>query len=267
MAAVENEGWGAPSAWADILTDIEANKAAQQLYGKLVGKVVEDADTVKSLTPLYPIGCKRPCIDTGYYETYNLPHVKLVDLKKGAIKRVTEQGIETEQGAFAFDVIVYATGFDAVTGALNRIDIRGKGGEKLRERWETEGPRTYLGLQARGFPNLFTITGPLSPAVLANMILAVEQHMDWIGDLLVHMRAKGLSTVEPEEDAVDAWVEHNASVSEGTVATDPSCNSWYVGANVPGKARIYMNYRGGFPVYREKCAEIAARGYEGFAIA
>ena len=154
-----------------------------------------------------------------------------------------------------------------VTELKRELKTEGFDFDALRDRWEAEGPRTYLGLQARGFPNLFTITGPLSPAVLANMILAVEQHMDWIGDLIVHMREKNIRTVEPEEAAVDSWVDHNASVSEGTVATDPSCNSWYVGANVPGKARIYMNYRGGFPVYRERCNQIAANGYEGFAFA
>jgi len=174
LARLDREGWLAatPFAWADVTTDIEANRAAQELYAEMIRREVKDPQTAAALVPQYPMGCKRPIIDIGYFETFNQPNVTLVDLKKGAIRRITPQGIETEQGAFPLDVIVYATGFDAMTGALNRIDIRGRDGRRMREAWVAEGPRSYLGLMVADFPNFFTITGPGSPSVLTNMIAA-----------------------------------------------------------------------------------------------
>ncbi len=269
LARVEREGWGAAStfAWADVGTNIEANRACTELYGVMISKIVKDPETAKSLVPHYPMGCKRPIIDIGYFNTFNRDNVTLVDLRKGAIKRVTETGIETEQGALELDVILYATGFDAMTGALNRIDITGRDGKKMRDAWIAEGPRTYLGLQVHGFPNLFTITGPGSPSVLTNMIMSVEQHGCWIVDCLDHMRDNDLERIEATEPAQESWVEHVASLAEGGVRVHETCTSWYLGANIPGKVRVYMPYAGGLNVYREKCREIAAKGYEGFILA
>jgi cyclohexanone monooxygenase len=267
MQRVDELGWGAPAAWLDVMVDMDANAAARELYGELVRRNVGDADTAASLVPTYPMGCKRPVIDSGYFETFNRPNVSLVDLRKGAIVRITPDGIETEQGAFGLDVILFATGFDAMTGALNRIDIRGRDGMRLKDFWIAEGPKTYLGLQVVGFPNLFTVTGPGSPSVASNMIVSIEQHVEWIADCLVHLREQGLRTIEATAAAQDAWVEHVAEVtSTRPVAVHPTCNSWYVGANVPGKRRVYMPYVGGLPRYRQKCDDVAAAGYEGFTL-
>ncbi len=269
LARLDREGWSATSAlaWADVRSDIEANRACTQLYGEMIKRVVKDPETAASLVPHYPVGCKRMIIDDGYFETYNRDNVTLVDLRKGGIKRITPTGIETEQGAFEFDVILYATGFDALTGALNRIDIQGRDGRKMRDAWIADGPRTYLGLQVHGFPNLFTITGPGSPSVLSNMICSVEQHGSWIADCLVDMRARGLKVIEPTEAAQTDWVAHVASLIEGDIRVHETCNSWYVGANIPGKARVYMPYVAGINVYSKKCREIVEAGYEGFQLA
>jgi cyclohexanone monooxygenase len=213
----------------------------------------------------YPIGCKRPVIDTDYYEAFNQDNVTLVDLRRGGIEQITANGIKTAQGDFEFDALVYATGFDAMTGALLSIDIQGRDGVSLKSRWEA-GPRTYLGLQVAGFPNLFTITGPGSPSVLSNMIVSIEQHVDWITDCISHMDEHQLRAIEPTADAEQGWIEHVNEAANGTMLTAPSCNSWYLGANIPGKPRIFMPYVGGVGAYRERCAEIAANGYEGFSL-
>ena len=188
-----------------------------------------------------------------------------MDLRRGGIETITANGVQTAQGHFEFDTLVYATGFDAMTGALQKIDIQGRNGEKLRDHWEA-GPRSYLGLQVNGFPNLFTITGPGSPSVLSNMLVSIEQHVDWISDCMKHMRDRQLQCIEPTLAAEEAWVDHVNEVAEGTMFTAPSCNSWYLGANIPGKPRIFMPYVGGVGVYREKCDEIAANDYEGFVL-
>jgi cation diffusion facilitator CzcD-associated flavoprotein CzcO len=266
MAVVDELGWNAPQAWGDVMVDLEANKAGTQLYAELIKRAVKDPETAESLVPHYPMGCKRQIIDTGYFETFNKEHVSLVDLRKTPIERITPDGIKTTTAEYDLDVILFATGFDAMTGALNRIDIRGRDGALLRDEWK-DGPGTYLGLQVAGFPNLFTITGPGSPSVLANMIMAVEQHVEFIADCLVDMRARGSQVVEPTREAQDGWIEHAASLVEGELRASESCNSWYLGANIPGKVRIYMPYLGGLPAYREKCDEIAADGYRGFAFA
>ncbi len=266
-ALLDELGWSAPLAWGDVMIDMEANYAATELYAELIRRAVRDADVAEALIPHYPMGCKRQIIDTDYFETFNRDNVSLVDLRNNPSLEVTPAGIRTEEGEVELDVIVYATGFDAMTGALNRIDIRGAGGASLREFWEREGARTYLGLQVAGFPNLFTVTGPLSPSVLANMVMGIEHHVEWIADCLDYLRERGLQTIEPTPEAQEAWVEHSNSLVEGSIRTDPSCNSWYVGANVPGKKRVYMAYTGGFPQYRERCAEIAGAGYEGFTLA
>jgi cation diffusion facilitator CzcD-associated flavoprotein CzcO len=269
LARLDREGWLAatPFAWADVGVSMEANRAAQALYAEMIRREVKDPETAAALVPHYPMGCKRPIIDIGYFETFNRDNVTLVDLRKGAIRRVTPEGIETGQGSFPLDVIVYATGFDAMTGALNRIDIKGRNGRLMREAWIAEGPRSYLGLMVAGFPNLFTITGPGSPSVLTNMIASIEQHSEWIGDCLDHLRVSDRRCIEAEPEAQEAWVGHVAELAGGGVRVHESCTSWYLGANIPGKVRVYMPYAGGLNVYRERCAEIASTGYAGFALA
>jgi cation diffusion facilitator CzcD-associated flavoprotein CzcO len=264
LAKLDAMGWDALTAWADVAVDIDANRAATELYGVLIQRAVKDPHTARALTPDYPMGCKRPIIDTDYFETFNRPNVTLVDLREGPITTVTPSGIETEQGNFDFDVIVWATGFDAMTGALNRIEITGRDGHLLRDVWTSEGAVSYLGLQVAGFPNLFTITGPGSPSVLANMLFGIEQHVDWIADCLLYMRERNLLAIEATEEAQTEWVGHVASLVAGSIRSHETCNSWYLGANIPGKKRVYMPYVGGQPAYRQKCEEIVEAGYEGF---
>ncbi len=263
---LDEEGFAAIRRYVDVGLDMEANEMACEMYREMVSRIVRNPDVAEGLMPKgYPIGCKRPVIDTHYYETFNRDNVTLVDLRKGGIERITETGIQTAQGHFEFDALVYATGFDAMTGALLSIDIRGKNQLALKDKWEA-GPRTYLGLQVAGFPNLFTITGPGSPSVLSNMIVSIEQHVDWIADCISHMDARQLRTIEATESAEQSWIEHVNTVANGTMLTAPSCNSWYLGANIPGKPRIFMPYVGGVGTYRQKCDEVAANDYEGFEL-
>jgi cation diffusion facilitator CzcD-associated flavoprotein CzcO len=205
-------------------------------------------------------------VDTSYFETFNRENVTLVDLRKGGIERITETGIQTEQGHYDLDVIVSATGFDAMTGAVSRIDVRGRDGVRLKDAW-SDGPRTYLGVQVAGFPNLFLVSGPGSPSVLVNMVVSNELHVEWIGACLAHLRDNGHTTIEPTPEAQEQWVEHVNETAKGTMWTAPSCNSWYLGANVPGKPRVFMPYVAGLPAYIEKIDAIAARGYDGFVLA
>ena len=211
----------------------------------------------------YPYGTKRPPIDTDYYETFNRPNVTLVDLRETPITEIVPAGIRTTGADYDLDVIVFATGFDAMTGSLLKIDIRGRDGLRLQDKWEA-GPRTYLGLQVAGFPNMFTITGPGSPAVLANMPTAIEQHVDWIGDCIAHLGEHGLTRIEATEEAEEAWVDHVRDVASLTLY--PQANSWYLGANIPGKKRVFMPYVGGFLPYTTRCAQVAAAGYQGFVV-
>jgi cyclohexanone monooxygenase len=266
LAMLEERGFDASRAWSDVATNPEANELGAELYREMVRRTVEDPELAEALSPRgFPIGCKRPVVDTGYFETFNRDNVTLVDLKQGDIERITEKGIQTEQWHYELDVIVFATGFDALTGALTRVDIRGRDGRRLRDEW-SHGPRTHLGLQVAGFPNLFTISGPGSPSVLANMVVCSEQHVDWIGACLAYLRERGFTTIEPMPEAQEAWVAHVNEVAEGTMFTAPSCSSWYLGANVPGKPRVFLPYVGGLPRYIEQVDAIAARGYEGFAL-
>lgn len=264
--ALNERGFGAFATYRDVYSDLEANEIACELYREWVDEVVDDPEVAESLKPRgYPLGCKRQVLDTNYYATFNRDNVTLVDLTRQDIKRITAAGLETTAKSYAFDVLIYATGFDAMTGALNRIDIRGRGGQSLKEKW-TDGPRSYLGLQSAGFPNLFTVTGPGSPSVLSNVLVSIEQHVDWIADCLTHLDASGARTIEPEPCAEEAWIEHVNEVAEHTMYTAPSCNSWYLGSNVPGKRRIFMPYVGGVGRYRRKCEEVVANGYEGFVL-
>jgi cyclohexanone monooxygenase len=201
-------------------------------------------------------------VDTGYYETFNQPHVKLVDISQGGIESITPAGVNAAGQSFEFDSIVFATGFDAMTGTLMKMDIRGRNGLTLREAWSA-GPRTYLGLNVAGFPNLFTISGPGSPSVLTNMIVSIEQHVNWIADCVGWLRKQGRRSIEAQPQAQDEWVGHVNGVANGTLY--PTCNSWYLGANVPGKTRVFMPLLG-FPPYVERCSEVVANGYEGFAV-
>ncbi len=263
---VEEEGFLAIRRYADVSLDEKANELACDMYRAQVRRVIKDPDTAEALMPRdYPMGCKRPVIDTDYYETYNRDNVTLVDLRRGGIQCITATGVSTGQGDYEFDVLVYATGFDAMTGALGKIDIRGRQDQALSEYWEA-GPRSYLGLQVAGFPNLFTVTGPGSPSVLSNMIVSIEQHIDWISRCIADLDSQGVQTIEATTAAEDEWIAHVNDVAKDTMFTAQSCNSWYLGANIPGKPRIFMPYVGGVGVYREKCDEVAERNYEGFLL-
>jgi cation diffusion facilitator CzcD-associated flavoprotein CzcO len=255
-------GLGFIGAFVDLLVDRQANDTAAEFIRGKIRAVVRDPAVAAALSPKSVVGCKRLCIDTGYYETFNRANVTLVDVASAPIEAITEEGVRAAGKEYALDALVFATGFDAMTGALLRIDIRGAGGRTLQEAW-AEGPRTYLGLAVAGFPNLFTITGPGSPSVLSNMLPSIEQHVDWIADCIGHVRAQGGGRIEATGAAENAWVAHVNAVAGATLF--PSCNSWYLGANVPGKPRVFMPYLG-FPAYVQKCAEVAAQGYEGFAL-
>ena len=266
QAELARTGFSGLRTYADVLTDLSANEIACDLYREKIEEIIDNPETAEGLKPHgYPIGCKRQVFDSNYYATFNRENVTLVDLRKGGIKRITATGVQTDQGLFDVDVLVYATGFDAMTGALKRIDIRGRGGRCLTDKW-VDGPRAYLGLQMAGFPNLFTITGPGSPSVLSNMLVAIEQHVDWIRDCLEHLETERIETIEPTVDAEDQWVDHVNEVGQGTMFTAPTCNSWYLGANIVGKPRVFMPYVGGIHRYRAKCEAVVANDYEGFKL-
>lgn len=250
-------------AYADIITNPEANETVCEFLRGKIRSLVKDPETAEALCPKnHYYGTKRPCLDTNYYETFNLPHVRLVDLSRDPIRTITETGIDTESRSFDFDAIVFATGFDAMTGAIVNVDIRGRDGLALAEKW-ADGPKNYLGLMTTGFPNFFTITGPGSPSVLSNMVVSIEQHVDWIGSCMAHMRDQKLATVEPTQVAEAGWVQHVNDYASITLF--PRADSWYMGANVPGKARIFLPYIGGVGRYRKACDEVVSRDYLGFA--
>ena len=266
LRAIDENGVLGALNWGDIFFDIDANRMAAKLYGEAVARIVKDPDTAAALVPDHPFACKRPIIDQGYYETFNRDNVTLVDLHKAPIREVTPSGIRTEHDSYELDAIVYATGFDAMTGALSRMDIRGRGGMKLGEFWASQGPLSYLGLAVAGFPNLFTVQGPGSPSAATNFVAALEQHVEWIGDCIAYLHANGIRTIEALATAQQEWIDHATALVAPTVLVHPSCNSWYNGGNVPGKKRMYMGYTGGIPEYRRRCDEIAAGGYTGFKL-
>ena len=248
----------------DLIIDKEANDTAAEFVRDKIRETVDDPEVAEALLPTdHPIATKRPCLDTGYFETFNRENVSLVNLRKTPITEVTPQGVRTSEDHYEFDAIVFATGFDAMTGALTGVDIRGARGTQLAEKW-AEGPRTYLGLATAGFPNLFMITGPGSPSVLSNMMVSIEQHVDWIADCIGFLRDRDIARIEATVEAEDEWVEHVNEVGHTTLY--PRANSWYMGANVPGKPRVFMPYIGGVGLYREKCDDVAAKEYEGFAL-
>ncbi len=241
-----------------------SNEIVAEMLREKIRSIVEDPETAEDLCPTdYPFGTKRPCLDTGYFQTFNLPHVRLVNLRKHPITSVTETGIDTDDESLGFDTIVYATGFDAMTGPLVSVDIRGRGGVSLKEKW-ADGPSTYLGLTTTGFPNFFTVTGPGSPSVLSNMVVSIEQHAEWISECLGYMEASGLESIEPTTLAEAGWNQHVQDCAAITLY--PRANSWYMGANVPGKPKMFLPYIGGVDAYRKVCDEVAAAGYLGFAL-
>lgn len=250
-------------AFGDLLFEKAANDTIAEFARHKIRGIVQDPATAELLCPDNVFGCKRLCVDTGYFETYNLPHVKLVDVSKTPIDRFTTDGIEVDGVEYPLDIVVCATGFAAMTGSFDRIRITGRNGLTLSQKWQA-GPRAYLGVASAGFPNLFMITGPGSPSVLASMIQAIEQHVDWMADCMAHLRDLGAATIEPKPQDEDDWVEHVNEVSK--VSLRSTCSSWYVGANIAGRPRVFMPYIGGFPIYVQKCNEVMSNGFEGFAI-
>jgi cyclohexanone monooxygenase len=257
-------GFQVLASFADIGINLESNTYMADFVRAKIGETVHNPEVARLLMPHdHPIGTKRICIDTGYYETYNRENVSLVDVRTSPIEEITPTGLRTKDAEYELDAIVCATGFDAMTGALFNMEIRGKDGQLLKEKW-ADGPRTYLGVMTAGFPNLFIITGPGSPSVLSNMTVSIEQHVEWIGDCIQYMREHHCSSIEPEIEAENAWVAHVNEVASFTLF--PRANSWYLGANIPGKPRVFMPYVGGVGNYRIKCQEVADKGYEGFCL-
>jgi len=250
-------------AFGDLLFEKDANDTIADFARRKIRGIVKDPEIADLLCPDNVFGCKRLCVDTGYFETYNLPHVKLVDVSTKPIERFTANGIQVDGVEYPCDAIVTATGFAAMTGSFDRMKITGRDGLTLAKKWRA-GPRTYLGLTTVGFPNFFMITGPGSPSVLASMIQAIEQHVDWLADLIGHMRDIGASAIEPRLEEEDAWVEHVNEVSK--VSLRSTCSSWYVGANIAGRPRVFMPYIGGFPIYVQKCNEVMSSGFDGFVL-
>lgn len=246
----------------DLLTSLEANETAAEWVRKRIRETVQDPAKADLLSPkTYPIGTKRLCLDSNYYETYNRDNVDLVDISETPIAELTKSGLIVGGRAFHFDSIVFATGFDAMTGTLLRMDIRGREGLRLKTKWRA-GPRTYLGLMSAGFPNMFTITGPGSPSVKSNMMTSIEQHVEFVTSTILYLREHDIAVIEPKRSAEDDWVEHVQKTANMTLF--PKANSWYMGANIPGKPRLFMPYIGGVGAYREICEKVIDNNYHGF---
>ena len=251
-------------AFGDLILDQRANATATDFIRAKITATVRDPAVAAKLIPEHSLGCKRACSDSNYYETFNRDNVTLVDLREAPLQTFTATGVRTAKADYALDAVVFATGFDAMTGALDRIDIRGTDGQRLKDKWAA-GPRTYLGLATAGFPNFFIITGPGSPSVLASMTVGIEHHVEWIAQCIDWLARLGATRIEADHAAEDAWVAHVNTVAARTLMQ--GCNSWYVGANIPGKPRVFLPYVGGFPRYAAKCSDVAAKGYEGFTLA
>jgi cyclohexanone monooxygenase len=263
------EGWARGGinslsyAFTDFHSDEFANSTGAEFTREKIRAIVHDPEVAALLSPRHHIGTKRTCVDTGYYEVMNRPNVHLVDIRRAPIEEITPRGIRTADAEYELDVIVFAIGFDAMTGPFIDIDIRGRSGVTLREAW-AQGPRTYLGLTVSGFPNAFLVTGPGSPGVLSNMVVSIEQHVDWLAGCIAHLRERGLDAIEATPEAEAGWVAHVNEIADATLY--PQARSWYVGANVPGKPRVFMPYVGGCGRYRAECDEIAREGYRGFRL-
>lgn len=250
--------------FSDLLTNKDANEVVAEFVRGKIAETVNDPDTARRLTPQgYPIFARRPCLDTGYYEAFNRDNVTLKDCLEDPILEITEKGIRTAQGEVEVDIIIAAIGYDALTGAMLSMDIRGRDGRTLNDKW-AGGGRSHLGLMIEGFPNMFVIAGPNGPSALANFVLLNEQNIDWVSDCIAHMDAQGFTSIEANLDAEEAWMQKVTTL--GSLSLYPTANTWYTGANVPGKARTFPVYIGGLGRYREICSDAAASGYSGFTL-
>jgi cation diffusion facilitator CzcD-associated flavoprotein CzcO len=257
-------GFGFILSFSDLILDKDANDTAVEFINAKIAEQVDDPAVAELLSPRHhPFGTKRPCVAANYYTTFNRDNVTLVDISGSPIERFTPRGVRTAAAEYDLDMIVFATGFDAMTGALLKVDIRGRGGVSLRDKWEA-GPPTYLGLATAGFPNLFMITAPGSPSVLSNMMVSIEQHVEWLADLLAHAGRTGIDLIEADATAEDAWVAHVNELAAVTLY--PTANSWYLSPKVPGRPRVFMPYPGGLRRYRRRCDAVAENGYEGFSL-
>jgi cation diffusion facilitator CzcD-associated flavoprotein CzcO len=249
----------------DQNSDLAANDIAREFAEQRIREIVTDPVVAADLIPVdHPIGTKRICTDAGYYATFNRPNVRLVNLRREPIDAITHGGVRTNESTYPCDVLIFATGFDAMTGALTRIDPVGPRGDRLRDLW-ADGPVTFLGLMVPGLPNLFTISGPGSPSVLANMVLHAEVQVDWVTNLVLAARRRGVSQVEPRSDAARSWTDQVAEAAERTLFPK-AASSWYLGANIEGKKRVFMPYTGGFGTYRRHCDEVARDDYAGLVM-
>ncbi|MEH6943114.1 flavin-containing monooxygenase [Bacillus sp. JJ722] len=249
----------------DLTINEEANETVAEFIRSKIRKIVHDPTVAEKLMPTFYYGTKRPIKDTDYFETYNRENVTLVDVKQAPIVEITSKGLRTEDAEYELDMIIFATGFDAMTGPIMKIDIQGKDGVTLKEKWASGAQtKTYLGIANAGFPNMFMITGPESPSAISNVPVSIEQHVEWIGDCLEYLRKHNVDTIEARLEAEDAWSKHCREVAEATLFT--KTDSWYTGANIEGKPRGFLIYLGGVGNYRKKCDEIAANGYEGFSL-
>ena len=256
-------GFALLGAFNDLLLNERSNALAAEFVRAKIRAVVKDPDTAELLSPAHTLGCKRLCVDSGYYDSFNRPNVRLVDVSRSPIEGFTAGGLQSGGRRFEFDALVLATGFDAMTGTMMKLDLRGRGGVSIRDKWRA-GPLNYLGLGLAGFPNLFNIAGAGSTAAFTNVIVAIEHHVDWIADCIAHLDARGHRSIEAGEPAEAAWAEHVNAAARRTVFL--SCNSWYLGANIPGKPRLFMPLADGFPRYADRCAQVARDGYAGFVL-
>ena len=264
-AAWERGGLQFRAGFRDIIENVKANSTAAEFVKGKIRQIVKDPETAGLLADIdHPYAAKRPPIDSNYFETFNRDNVTLVDVRKSPIEAILPTGLRTKDAEYPLDIIVFATGYDAMTGPLLSMDVRGRDGFKLANAWEG-GPRSYLGLQVTGFPNLFINTGPGSPSVLCNMPVAIEQHSEWIADCIAHMRKTGIERIEAKPEAMEGWIAHVNEAANKTLLPLAK-HSWYLGANIPGKPRVFMPYAGGLAHYRKLCADVADKGYEGFAL-
>ncbi|MBU8768868.1 flavin-containing monooxygenase [Cytobacillus oceanisediminis] len=249
----------------DLSITPEANAIVAEFIRSKIRETVKKPEVAEKLLPRFFYGTKRTIIDTDYFETYNRDNVLLVDVKEAPIQEITATGVKTADADYELDMIVFATGFDAMTGPLFKMDIRGKDGVSLKEKWAGGShTRTYLGLGTAGFPNMFMLTGPESPSVLSNMMVSIEQHVEWVSDCISYMRDQNQAVIEVKEESENTWSKHCRDIADQTLFT--KTDSWYMGANIEGKARGFQIYLGGVGTYRKICDEVAEKGYEGFIL-
>lgn len=256
-------GWAFGAAFPNLMTSKEQNDDATDFIRMKIREIVKDPEVAEKLCPSHYLGAKRNTLGTNYYETYNRDNVTLVDVKASPIVSISSSGVETEGGEHALDCLIFATGFDAMTGSFVKVDVRGKNGLTLKEKW-SGGPKNYLGMMTAEFPNLFIMAGPGTPASLSNFVLSIEQQVEWLADCADYLRKQGLKTIEPLHEAESQWVDHVNEVASKTFFM--TGNSWYLGANIPGKPRVFMPYIGGYSTFKTKCDASAAEGYSGFKL-